>query len=87
MARSGLKELPLAWLEGLVQALQSTDPDVARQAVATAKGLPARLPDSKDLVPILKEVAGRANFPADLRLGGALGVPRFRSRSSRVSSS
>ena len=40
MARSGLKEIPPGWVDGLARALDGGDVEATRQAVATARALP-----------------------------------------------
>jgi putative membrane-bound dehydrogenase-like protein len=74
MARSGLKELPPGWIDGLTKALATTDLSVIRQAVATSRALAIRPASSKDLPSILRKVAGRPSLPIDVRLGALAAV-------------
>ena len=75
MAQSGLKEAPRAWVEGLARVLEGRDIDVLRQAVATARALPASKGRGGPLGAALQKVASDATAPAAVRLDALAAVP------------
>ncbi len=75
MARSGLKELPTGWLDGLTRTLEGSDPEITRQAVATARALPIRASSAKNLPASLRKVASQTSLPLGIRMGALAAVP------------
>ena len=75
MARSGLKDVPPAWIDSLARAVGSRDAETARQAIKTARALPIRPDSSKELIPALLRFASRDGAPADDRLGALAAIP------------
>jgi putative membrane-bound dehydrogenase-like protein len=75
MAQSGLKETPSAWADELAHALEDDDADVVRQAVATARSLPAPKQEAEDLADALLEVGRNEQATDDVRLDALAAVP------------
>jgi len=77
MARSGLKEMPIDWLDPVARSLEATDPASLRQAIATFRALPVRgsTPASDRIGSSLRKVARDGRFPADLRLSALSALP------------
>ena len=74
-AKSNLKTLPDDWREGLTLCLASDDPQIARQAIATAHALPSTGDGTGELIAALKKIADRADSPAELRLDALSSMP------------
>ncbi|HEY2953462.1 MAG TPA: PVC-type heme-binding CxxCH protein, partial [Verrucomicrobiae bacterium] len=68
MAQAGVKESPSAWTRALPDALSSDDEQLVRQAVATARSLPAPKTHAADLTSALFRVGRVASAPAKVRL-------------------
>jgi len=75
MAQSGLKDVPLAWVEGLAKVLVGDDSELTTQAIATARALPLTRENAGVLTPRLLAIAGRAQAPAGFRLTALAAVP------------
>ncbi len=75
MARSGLKEVPPAWGDGLRHALESPDAATSRQAIRTVRALPIHPEASKALGPALLDIASRDRVPAEDRLAALAAIP------------
>ncbi|MEW6302319.1 MAG: PVC-type heme-binding CxxCH protein [Verrucomicrobiota bacterium] len=68
MASAGLKETPARWLTAIPQLLTSSNPDLVRQAVATARTLTLPKQGVPRLTTALQDVGRDAAMPADVRL-------------------
>ena len=75
MAQAGLKDTPSAWVAELARALDANDGELTRQAVSTARSLPAPKGGSPDLAAALLRVAHVASVPTDVRLDALAAVP------------
>jgi putative membrane-bound dehydrogenase-like protein len=77
MARSGLKEVPGSWAEGLAEALRSSDTDLVREAVATSRALtPAVGKDrAADLAAALRKVGSDPKAPDAVRVDALAALP------------
>jgi putative membrane-bound dehydrogenase-like protein len=76
MARTGLKEVPEGWADGLAEALRSGDTALVREAVAAARPLaPAVKKKAGELAEALLHVGGDANVPDAIRLDALAAVP------------
>ncbi len=77
MAQAGLREFPKRWAAALADVLASGDAELVRQAVATARALPAPKPkeEAAALGEALRRVAADATAPDDVRLGAMAAVP------------
>ncbi|WP_435006590.1 PVC-type heme-binding CxxCH protein [Tundrisphaera lichenicola] len=73
MARSGLRDTPDSWVEGLTLALN--EPSTIAQAVATARAIPIRPEQSRKLNPALLGVSEQEAQPAEVRLGSLAAIP------------
>ncbi len=75
MARSGLKEIPAAWIDSLTKAVQSPDRETARQAIRSARALPIKPETAKELTSALIRLTSLDDVSADDRLGALSAVP------------
>jgi putative heme-binding domain-containing protein len=75
MARSGLKEVPASWISGLTKAVASSNAELVREAVATARALPLHRPQANELTTKLLAVAADTRAAASVRLGALAAVP------------
>ena len=75
MARSGRKDPPKSWIDGLEHALTDRDDDTRRRAIATIHALPMARETSGGLAGKLLEIARDTHLPADLRLDALAAVP------------
>jgi putative membrane-bound dehydrogenase-like protein len=74
MARSGLKEAPVAWVAALEQVLVGRDVELIREAVATARAVPVKGGADK-LAAALLRVGDDDKLPQPVRLGALAAVP------------
>jgi putative membrane-bound dehydrogenase-like protein len=63
LARSGLKELPTKWNEGVLLALQSPDLEVLRDAVALLRAVPPSVTQFQELVVVAVRHRAKLNLP------------------------
>jgi len=75
IARSGLKEPPVAWIAAITRLLASDDVGLVEAAVSAARAIPAaKTPDPKFAAALLA-VAGRTNAVASIRINALAAVP------------
>src|SRR5262249_31754868 len=65
----------MGWVVGLTKTLDSSDAELVREAVATARALPLRKPQATDLIPKLLAVAADRKVAGSVRLGALAAVP------------
>ena len=75
MARSGRKDPPKSWIDGLEHALTDRDDETRRRAIATIHALPMAREASGGLAGKLLEIGRDKHLSADLRLGALAAVP------------
>lgn len=75
MSRAGLKELPALWESTLAALLQTEDPGLTAQAVATARSMPAAKGDHAALRQGLLRVAGLPSLSVETRLKAMAAMP------------
>jgi putative membrane-bound dehydrogenase-like protein len=75
MAQAGLKETPEAWFGSLTRALNGGDADVVREAVLTARALPAPKKPSGGFIEALAKIGGDGGVPVNVRLTALAAVP------------
>ncbi len=75
MARSGVKTVPTGWLDPLARLIQSDDPALYGEAVATARFLPLPKVDADAVVAALLDRARDAETTASVRLAALAAVP------------
>jgi putative membrane-bound dehydrogenase-like protein len=75
MAQSGLKQVPAGWIAALTSALTTTDSQLTRQAVATARALPLKADAARELGASLLTIGGKESAAADTRLDALAAVP------------
>jgi putative heme-binding domain-containing protein len=75
MARSGLKQIPKAWLSALSAVLDGGDPGLVRQAVSAARALPLPREEGGGLVASLRDLGGDPRTPTEVRLEALAAVP------------
>jgi putative membrane-bound dehydrogenase-like protein len=75
MAQSGLKEAPEPWADGLIQALTTTDEEVAREAVGTVRALPVPKSQTAAVAAALLKIGKNSSAPAGVRLGALAAIP------------
>jgi putative membrane-bound dehydrogenase-like protein len=75
MARSGLKELPAAWLDGLTRTIEGTDLWLVSLGISTSRALPIRSAASSRLSSSLRGLATRPRLPINMRLEALAAVP------------
>ena len=75
VARSGLKDVPAAWISALAAILKGSDAGLVRQAVSTARALAVPGRQGGRAVAPLLAIAGREESPADARLEALAAVP------------
>ncbi|MBI2926766.1 MAG: HEAT repeat domain-containing protein [Verrucomicrobia bacterium] len=75
MAQSGVKETPAGWCTALLSVLSGSDVDLRRQAVTTARALPAPKQGAADLGAALLRVARDVAAAAEMRLDALAAVP------------
>src|SRR5262249_21367046 len=67
-ARSGLKEAPTSWTEGLTRMLTSRSQELLSDVVATARSVRVPENQAKDMAVALLIVASDVHAPVDVRL-------------------
>ena len=75
MSQSRPKETPAAWIAALTHILAASDIDLIRQAVSTARALPAPKSGFADLSAALLRIAHESSAPADVRLAALAALP------------
>jgi putative heme-binding domain-containing protein len=75
LAQARLKETPRACIAALATVLAGGDAVLVRQAVSTARALPAPKGGAEDLSPALLRVARETSEPADVRLAALAAIP------------
>jgi putative membrane-bound dehydrogenase-like protein len=75
MARSGVKQVPSAWLEALCMAMTARQPSVVSVAVDTARALPLPKEGAEELAAALRRVGANGELPVDVRLNALAAVP------------
>lgn len=75
MAGAALKQTPAGWARQLSQVLSSTDAEIVKQAVATARALAAPKEATTEFAEALLHVARDTTQPSGLRLDALAAVP------------
>ena len=75
MARAGLKEPPAVWIQVLAAALRSSEPEVRRQAVASARSMNLPKRGDEDVVSALLANAQDSGQPEAMRLEALSALP------------
>jgi putative membrane-bound dehydrogenase-like protein len=75
MAQAGLKETPAGWFASITRALDGGDAEVIREAVLTARALPAPKKPSEVLSAALLKIGGDGAVPLNVRLTALAAVP------------
>jgi putative membrane-bound dehydrogenase-like protein len=75
MARSSLKNAPREWTDVLITLMKSPQPELVRQAVETARSLPAPRKDAADFGAELLRLGRDSRQPDDLRLKALAAFP------------
>jgi putative membrane-bound dehydrogenase-like protein len=75
MAQAGLKETPEAWFGSITQALDRGDADLVREAVLTARALPAPKKPSEAFITALLKIGRDGAVPVNVRLTALAAVP------------
>jgi putative membrane-bound dehydrogenase-like protein len=75
MGQSGLKQTPKAWLKSLATVLDGEEGAFVREAVSTARGLPATQQPDEGLGAALQKVGSDPRTPTEIRLDALAAVP------------
>lgn len=75
MAQSGIKDVPSSWVAALTAALAGGDVNLTRQVVSTARALPLKAKDSRDLTTALLKVGTDSGTAIDTRLDALAAIP------------
>lgn len=75
MAESGLKEMPRAWVDGLTAVLNSGDPNLLPDALATARAFPLTQARAPALYEALRKLAENPKLSEETRLEALAAMP------------